>query len=89
VLWWSLDANDSQAGERLGHLASALADENVRAYLGKSRRGGHLWLFLAEAVSGREARAFGQGLLAAHQVEGVELYPKLASIPYSKLACDQ
>ncbi len=33
-------------------------------------------MFLAEAVSGREVRAFGHGLLAAHQVEGVELYPK-------------
>jgi hypothetical protein len=27
-------------------------------------------------VDGREVRAFGHGLLAAHQVEGVELYPK-------------
>ena len=53
-----------------------MADENVPAYLEKSRRGGHLWLFLAEAVAGREARAFGLGLLAAHQVEEVELFPK-------------
>jgi hypothetical protein len=44
--------------------------------LEKSRRGGHLWLFLAEAVAGREARALGQGLLAAHRVEGVKLFPK-------------
>jgi hypothetical protein len=71
-----LDADDAQAWERLGHLASAPADENVQAYLEESRRGGHLWLFLAQAVDGREVRAFGQGLLAAHQVEGVELYPK-------------
>jgi len=53
-----------------------LADENVPAYLEKSRRGGHLWLFLAQAEPGREARAFGLGLLAAHWVEGVELFPK-------------
>jgi hypothetical protein len=71
-----LDADDAQAWEHLGHLASALAEEEVPAYLEKSRRGGHLWLFFAEAVAGREARAFGQGLLATHQVEGVELYPK-------------
>jgi hypothetical protein len=71
-----LDADNTQAWERLGHLASALAGEDIPAYLERSRRGGHLWLFLAEAVAGREARAFGQGLLAAHQVEGVELYPK-------------
>jgi hypothetical protein len=71
-----LDADDAQAWERLGHLARMLADEDVPSYLEKSRRGAHLWLFLAEAVTGREVRAFGQGLLAAHQIEGVELYPK-------------
>lgn len=71
-----LDADDTQGWERLGHLARELAGEDVPAYLEKSRRGGHLWLFLAQAVAGREARAFGQGLLAAHQVEGVELFPK-------------
>ena len=30
----------------------------------------------AAQVAGREARAFGLGLLAAHQVERVELFPK-------------
>jgi hypothetical protein len=71
-----LDADDGQAWERLGHLARKLTEEDVPSYLEKSRRGGHLWLFLAEAVAGREARAFGKGLLAAHRIEGVELYPK-------------
>lgn len=71
-----LDADDAQAWERLGHLARELAGEDVPAYLERSRRGGHLWLFLARAVAGRQARAFGRGLLAAHQVEGVELFPK-------------
>jgi hypothetical protein len=37
-----LDADDAQAWERLGHLASALAREDVPAYLERSRRGGHL-----------------------------------------------
>jgi hypothetical protein len=71
-----LDADDEHGWERLSQLARMLADEDVPAYLEKSRRGGHLWLFLAGAVAGREARAFGHGLLAAHQVEGVELFPK-------------
>jgi hypothetical protein len=56
--------------------AMLLADEDVPSYLETSRRGGHLWLFFAEAVAGQEARAFGRGLLAAHEIEGVELYPK-------------
>jgi len=71
-----LDADDSQGWERLGHLARGLAGESMPAYLERSRRGGHLWLFLAQAVAGSEARAFGLGLLRAHQVEGVELFPK-------------
>jgi hypothetical protein len=71
-----LDADDEQGWERLGHLARTLADEDVPAYLERSRRGGHLWLFLAETVAGQEVRAFGKGLLAAHRIEGVELYPK-------------
>jgi hypothetical protein len=71
-----LDADDAQSWERLGHLAKALAREDVPAYLEASRRGGHLWLFLAQGVEGREVRTFGQGLLVAHRIEGVELYPK-------------
>ena len=71
-----LDADDTQSWKRLGHLARNLAKEDVPAYLEASRRGGHLWLFLAEAVGGREVRAFGHGLLAAHEIEGVELCPK-------------
>jgi hypothetical protein len=62
-----LDADDDHGWDRLGHLARALADEDVPAYLENGRRGGHLWLFLAEAVDGRKARAFGLGLLRAHQ----------------------
>jgi hypothetical protein len=71
-----LDADDVQAWEGLGHLGRNLAEEDVPAYLEASRRGGHLWLFLAEAVTGREVRTFGHGLLTAHDIEGVELYPK-------------
>ena len=42
----AFEADDAQAWERLGNLAWVLADEAVPAYLEKSRRGGHLWLFL-------------------------------------------
>ena len=71
-----LDADDAQAWERLGYLARVLAEEGVPTYVERSRRGGHLWLFLGPAVAGHEVRAFGKGLLAAHRIEGVELYPK-------------
>jgi hypothetical protein len=71
-----LDAGDTQSWERQCHVARELGDEDVPSYLEASRRGGYLWLFLAEAVAAREVRNFAQGLLAAHQVEGVELFPK-------------
>jgi hypothetical protein len=71
-----LDADDEKSWERLRHLAGTLVGENVPAYLETSRRGGHLWFFLATAVAGREARAFGRGMLTSHQASGVELFPK-------------
>jgi hypothetical protein len=57
-----LDADDAQDWDRLGHLARTLAGEDVPVYLERSRREGHLWLFLAEAVTGRYAR-FWQGVV--------------------------
>jgi len=71
-----LDADDEESHLRLGRLARALDDESVPSYLEESRRGGHLWLFLDEATAACDVRAFGKGLLAAHDVEGVELFPK-------------
>jgi hypothetical protein len=71
-----LDADDEHGWERLSHLAQQLSHEHIPSYLEKSRRGGHLWLFLAEAVAGRDARAFGRGLLDFHRMENVELFPK-------------
>jgi hypothetical protein len=56
--------------------AQRLAGEGVRGYMERSRRGGHLWLFFAEPVSGGLARAFGRGIQAAFDLEDVELYPK-------------
>ena len=71
-----LDADDEPSWQCLGQLARSLAGEGVPSYLEQSRRGGHLWLFLAQAAPGLEVRNFGRGLLDAHQVEGVELFPK-------------
>ena len=71
-----LDADDEPSWQCLGQLARALAGEGVPSYLEYSRRGGHMWMFLAQAAPGLEARNFGRGVLDAHQVEGVELFPK-------------
>ena len=53
---WDLHARQLDDGSyicvheplNVGHLAKALAEEDNPPYLERSRRGGHLWLFLGE-----------------------------------------
>jgi hypothetical protein len=71
-----LDADDAPDWRRLKALAGALAEEETTAYLEPSRRGGHLWLFLADPVAGEQMRKFGRGLLAYFGIETIELFPK-------------
>jgi hypothetical protein len=71
-----LDADDDFTWHRLGQLANTLLQEGIPAYREESRRGGHLWLFLHSKVHGRDARAFGRGLLATYEIDGVEVFPK-------------
>jgi hypothetical protein len=71
-----LDADDDGGFSGLVNLSRKLAADNVPSYLETSRRGGHLWLFFGQAVSGLQTRAFGQGLMASHKIRGVELFPK-------------
>lgn len=70
------DADDNQGFNRLTHIAQMLAVERTPSYLETSRRGGHLWLFFGEPISGSLARRFGKGVMDVHRVEEVELYPK-------------
>jgi hypothetical protein len=71
-----LDADDDTGFERLVHTAQMLAVDKTPSYLEASRRGGHLWLFFGEPLPGKLARNFGNGLMAVHQVNGVEQFPK-------------
>ena len=71
-----LDADDDPDWRRLQGVAWALKEMDGTTYLERSRRGGHLWLFLDEALSGRDLRQFGRGLLAHFGIENIELFPK-------------
>jgi hypothetical protein len=71
-----LDADDDRSFLRLGSMAKELVSLDIFPYLENSRRGGHLWLFFAKAVTGGEARAFGKGLLAFYHIDDIELFPK-------------
>jgi hypothetical protein len=70
------DADEDLQFERLIIMAEKLAAMDTTSYLESSRRGGHLWLFFDESVSGGSARAFGKGLAMAYDLEGIELFPK-------------
>lgn len=73
--WLCLDADTPEHWDGLLTLARSLKREEVTPYLEQSRRGGHLWLFFAP-MPGTDARRFGQALLEAHHLAGVELFPK-------------
>lgn len=70
------DADDNQQLVGLIYMARKLMEEDVPTYLESSRRGGHLWLFFEQPILGRETRKFGKGLLDAHGLKGIELFPK-------------
>ena len=70
------DADDDQGFNRLMHTAQMLAVERTPSYLEASRRGGHLWLFFGNPISGSLARQFGKGVMDVHGAKDVELYPK-------------
>jgi len=71
-----LDADEETHMAGLARLAADLADQGVPSYLEESRRGGHLWLFFAKPIPGKDVRLFGLRLLESHNLSGVELFPK-------------
>ena len=71
-----LDADNSYQWDQLIHLCKHLHEQAIPSYLEQSRRGGHLWFFLEKWTSGKRIRDFGKGLLYAHQIQEVEIYPK-------------
>ena len=55
------DADDDGQWEQLIQVCQSLAHHGVPSYLELSRRGGHLWLFFEEMVSGRDALLLATG----------------------------
>ena len=74
------DADDEGEMERLVTMTRILQVHNVPGYLESSRRGGHLWLFLAKSISGKQAQTLGKGLQIAHGLDGIELFPKQSQL---------
>ncbi len=69
--------NDTEGGwSYMLDCGASLATGGIPAYLEKSRRGGHLWIFFRESIAGSLARTFAQTVVEKHNLEGFEIYPK-------------
>jgi hypothetical protein len=70
------DADDHPGFANLIRLSESLSSKDIPSYLETSRRGGHLWLFFDQVVPGHLVRSFGKGLLKAHNIEEMEIFPR-------------
>jgi hypothetical protein len=81
--WLVIDADYGQAITDLLRLQYELERNGLSSALERSRRGGHLWLFLEEPTPAQYCRLYMQQLAESLQVplrsgqrEGIEIFPK-------------
>lgn len=74
--WVCFDADTDDQLLHLTRAAEALAAVNQTAYIERSRRGGHLWMFFTP-LAGYSARRFAKQLATETDIRvDIELYPK-------------
>jgi hypothetical protein len=81
--WIAIDADYENALADLFKLSFYLRQGGVASALEKSRRGGHLWIFLAEPLPARDCSVYVCGLalrlgipVKRGRQEGIEVFPK-------------
>ena len=82
--WVAIDADYKNAIEDLLKLQYHLTQDRVEPALEMSRRGGHLWIFLATPLLARECRIYihnlalrlGVPVKGAGLADGIEVFPK-------------
>ena len=82
--WVAIDADYKNAMEDLLKLQYRLTQDRVEPALEMSRRGGHLWIFLASPLLARECRIYvhdlaqrlGVPVKGSGLAEGIEVFPK-------------
>ena len=82
--WVAIDADYKNSMEDLLKLQYHLAQDKVEPALEMSRRGGHLWIFLATPLLAKECRIFihdlasrlGVPVKGAGLADGIEVFPK-------------
>jgi len=71
-----LDADDDVQYYLFFRIADDLLTEGDYSYIEQSRRGGQLWFFHEEPVSGDKAKRFGEGIAAEYKLGEIEVFPK-------------
>jgi len=82
--WVAIDADDKNSMEDLLKLQYHLTQDRVEPALEMSRRGGHLWIFLATPLLARECRVYiydlamklGVPVKGVGLADGIEVFPK-------------
>jgi len=81
--WVAIDADYGDSVHDLARLRWHLKQDGVESALENSRRGGHLWIFLAEPLPARDCRMYVCGLAVQLGIsvkrgrkEGIEIFPK-------------
>src|ERR1039458_6046947 len=82
--WVAIDADYEDSLTDLLKLSFYLKQDGVESALESSRRGGHLWIFMAEPLPARDCRMYVCGLAqrlgipikVGRQREGIEIFPK-------------
>jgi hypothetical protein len=86
--WVAIDADYKNAMEDLLKLQYRLTQDRVEPALEMSRRGGHLWIFLATPLLAQECRIYihdlalglGVPVKGSGLAEGIEVFPKHDSV---------
>ena len=82
--WVAIDADYEDSLADLLRLSFYLRQDGVESALENSRRGGHLWIFMAEPLPARDCRIYvcdlamrlGIPVKQGRQREGIEVFPK-------------
>jgi hypothetical protein len=82
--WVAIDADYQDALADLLRLSDCLKQDGVDSALERSRRGAHLWIFVAEPLLARDCRIYvcdialrlGIPIKIGRQREGIEIFPK-------------
>ncbi len=82
--WVAIDADYQDALADLVKLDRCFKQDGVDSALEQSRRGGHLWIFMAEPLLARDCRLYvcdlalrlGIPIKVGRQREGIEIFPK-------------